>query len=172
MKPADGWLLSYSKMLPHYMYYLSLPGKGAGFEVQDASVHVQDASWDVHKGKDRAWSARPQLQARLGMWMASWSHRCLLGHSPFVPRMLLCHPLPLSPCQKEKALLTQHFLSHNPYYILILIAVYLHTFASLVLFLNLGFLGWGTGPFCTGHKDKTRTSVSRAATQRLNHVSE
>lgn len=41
MKPADGCQLSYSKMVPNHMYYISLPGKGAGFEVEDANVHMQ-----------------------------------------------------------------------------------------------------------------------------------
>lgn len=41
MKPAYGCQLSYSKMLPNYMYYISLPGKGVGFEVEDANMHIQ-----------------------------------------------------------------------------------------------------------------------------------
>lgn len=66
------------------------------------------------QGQGQSVVCRATAAGHLGTWMASWSYWCLLGHSPFVPRMLLCHPLPVSPWQKERALLTQHFLSHKP----------------------------------------------------------
>lgn len=103
---------------------------------------------------------------------------CLLGHSPSIPRMLLCHPLHYHPARTKGLSKFSTSCCHTSptrsgrIDHLVWISVYLHTFTSLVLYLNLGFLEKGEGPFCTGHRDKKRTSVSRAATQRLNHVSE
>ena len=88
-----------------YNFSLLRKRKRFGFEVKDTNMRTSKRMYQLGCTQGQEWSA----VGRATYCMYTWVDGCLLGPISVslgtdwqVPRMLLCQPLPVSPCLKER----------------------------------------------------------------------